>query len=73
MTMQPVESGHIKAIGHDPATQTMRVEFRKGAAHDFAHVSVEKHADFMASESKGAHFNKHFRNNIEAHPGKKVA
>lgn len=72
MTMEPVLSGHIKSIGYDPSTQTLRVEFKKGAVHDYADVPIEKHADLMSAESKGEHFNRHFRNS-EAHPSKKVA
>lgn len=61
MTLEPVESSNIEAIGHDPATNTLRVRFRSGGTYDFHHVSVEKHQKLMASESKGKHFQTHIR------------
>jgi KTSC domain len=69
MTMKPVTSGLIKAIGYDPATKTLRVQFKKGAAHDYSDVPAKTHADLSAAESTGAHFNKHIRN---TYPSKKV-
>jgi hypothetical protein len=71
IAMKPVTSGHIKAIGYDPKSQTLRVQFKKGAVHDYAGVPVKKHADLIAAESIGQHFNKHIRNH-EDHPSKKL-
>jgi len=70
MQMERVESSNVKAIGYDAAAETMRVEFANGGAYDFSGVSAEKHADFLAADSKGKHFHKHIRG---AHPSRKVA
>jgi hypothetical protein len=69
MEMQPVESSNIKAIGHDPETSTLRVEFKNGGIYEFP-ASAEDHAALMASPSKGKHFYKHFRGKV---PAQKVA
>jgi len=61
MKMEPVESSNVKAVGHDPATSTLRVEFHKGGIFDYEGVTSEKHAAFMASASKGSHLHKHIR------------
>ena len=61
MDMQRVESTNIKAIGHDPATNTLRVEFRNGGVYDYSNISPEKHASFLTAASKGKHFHRHIR------------
>ena len=61
MDMARVESSNIKAIGYDAASKTLRVDFRSGSSYDYTNVSPEEHADFMAADSKGKHFHKHFR------------
>lgn len=69
MDMKSVKSSSIKAIGHDPATNTLRVEFGSGATHDYEGVSAEKHAELIAAPSVGKHFHAHIRN---AHANKRV-
>ena len=64
MKMERVESSNIKAIGYDDGSKTLRVEFHSGASHDYPDTSPEQHADFMAADSKGKHFHKHFRKKI---------
>jgi hypothetical protein len=61
MTMQPVESSNISAIGHDPATSTLRVEFLNGGTHEYDGVSAEAHEAFAGAESKGIHFHENIR------------
>lgn len=71
MTLQKVDSTSIRAVGYDPETQVLTVEFRSGRTYEYSDVPLKKHADFMASNSKGKHLNKHIR---DAHPCKeKVA
>ncbi len=57
----PVKSSAISAIGHDPATNTLRVEFSSGHAYDYSNVTAEDHAALMGAKSLGGHFHKHFR------------
>jgi hypothetical protein len=52
-TMIPVESSQISEIGHDPATETLFVQFKRGGLYSYANVPATKHARFVASESKG--------------------
>jgi hypothetical protein len=75
--MQPVESGHIKSIGYDAETQILTIKFKPripaeaGAIHQYRNVPIAKHAELMAAESKGQHFNLHIRNN-EEHPSHRI-
>jgi hypothetical protein len=61
MTMVPVESSNIKAIGYDQTTKVLRVEFHKSGTYNFHGIEPEKHAALMASDSKGTHFQRHIR------------
>lgn len=72
MTIIPVTNGdgspssNVKGIGYEPGARTMGVQFKSGDVYHFADVSPEKHAAFMASESKGKHFHKHIRGKHES-------
>lgn len=61
--MVPVQSGQVKAIGYDAATQTLACCFAHGAGHiyHYPNVSPELHADFMASDSKGTFIGQHIK------------
>ena len=62
MTMTPVKSSTVKAVGHDPATNTMDVQFHSGEkVYTVPNVSAEQHQAFMNAPSKGKHFYKYFR------------
>ena len=61
MNMERVASSNINAIGHDPATNTLRIEFKGGGAYEYAGVPAAAHADLMAADSKGQHFHQHIR------------
>lgn len=58
--LQPVDgSSVIAATGHDPASDTMHVEFHSGALHEYDDVSAEEHAALVGAPSVGQHFGTH--------------
>jgi hypothetical protein len=59
MTMVPVTSSNVAAVGHDPASGTLRVKFKSGAIYEYSGVSAAKHQAMMASTSKGKHLAEH--------------
>lgn len=62
MKLIPVEgSSNVQAVGYDPATREMRVQFKGGAIYTHADVPEAKHAAFMAAPSKGTHYHDNFR------------
>lgn len=69
MTLDPVESSNIKAIGHDPATNVLRVQFRSGATHDYHGVTREQHQALIGADSIGGHFHRHIR---QQHPNTRL-
>lgn len=56
MDMQSVVSSNISAAGFDPVTNTMRVVFNGGGTYE-APTAKSDFDLFMASKSKGKHFN----------------
>jgi len=77
--LEVVESSKIHAIGHDPETKTLAIQFKNfktgqaGSTYHYANFSEEKFAEFKASESIGSYFGKNIKPEVEAHPYKKVA
>ena len=61
--LTPVKSSQIAAVGHDPATSTLAVQFTRGtgALYCYPNVSAEAHAAFMGAKSLGTHFGKHIK------------
>ncbi len=59
--LEPVQSSQVKAIGYDAATQTLAVQFTRGAGaiYHYPGVTPELHAAFVSSESIGKFFGKH--------------
>lgn len=73
--LQPVTSGLIHAIGHDPETNLLYVQFKAkagpGSIYSYPNVPAEKHAAMMAAESIGKHFGAHIKDKAE-HPFTKI-
>ena len=73
--LTPVESSQIFAIGHDPGTNTLAVQFRSksgpGNVYTYADVDAELHAEFMKAKSKGAFFGTTLKGNPK-HPHTKI-
>lgn len=61
MKMTPVTSSFIMAVGHDPSTSTMHVQFSNGTIEAHQDVSLDDHADFVDAPSLGKHYHAHFK------------
>jgi hypothetical protein len=62
--MQPVESSNIKAIGHDPVTGKMRIEFRDGGLYEYSEVQQNTFHAFLKARSQGGYFHARIRGNF---------
>lgn len=75
--LEKVESSQISAIGHDAATNTLRIQFAAkvglGSVYDYANFTEEQFAEFKAAESVGSWFGKHIKPATEAHPFTKIS
>ena len=59
MSMTPVSSSAIAAVGFDGST--LRVAFHNGGVYDHPHVPYSVYAGLMSASSKGAYYNRHIR------------
>lgn len=58
--MKSVTSSNVKAIGHDPETNTTRVEFHSGAVCDYPDSSADECASCCGARSVGKAFYRTF-------------
>lgn len=76
ISMRTVDSSQIAAIGHDPETNTMAVQFKKkdgpGSTYTYAAVTADQFAEFVGAESIGQHFGANFKKNPN-HPYQKIS
>jgi hypothetical protein len=56
MERKRISSSKIRAIGYDPKTQTLEVEFNDGRVMAYSGVSQEVHRRFMAAPSPVSFF-----------------
>lgn len=56
MERKRVNSSKIRAVGYDPESQTLEVEFSDGKVLSYRGVSPEVHRQFMAAPSPTSFF-----------------
>ena len=61
MNRIPVSSSNIAAIGYDPDTQTLEVEFNNGSIYQYFDVPQSVHEALMSAESAGRFLNARIR------------
>jgi hypothetical protein len=63
ITLEPVTSNQVAAIGYDPATKTLAVTFTRGAGaiYHYPDVEPEAYEAFKGAESIGKHFGQHIK------------
>jgi hypothetical protein len=61
MTLQPVNSSSLAAIGYDTESQILTVEFRKSGTYEFFDVPESAYQELMSSGSHGEYFARNIR------------
>ncbi len=61
MNRIPVKSETISAVGYDPATREMEVQFNDGSVHLYSKVPPKVHAEFVGAKRLGYYFFKKVR------------
>ena len=56
-----VSSSNLRAIGYEPGTQTLEVEFLNGGLYSYSGVPSSVHAALMAASSHGSYFDAHIK------------
>jgi KTSC domain-containing protein len=72
ITLTPVESSNVFALGYDPATKRLQVQFRSsrdarmpGQTYEYRNVPPETNEALMNSESKGAFVNQRIKGHFD--------
>jgi len=77
IAMHDVTSSQISSIGHDPATNTLAIQFASkkgpGNVYHYSNFNAEQFAEFQSAESIGSHFGKHIKPAADKHPFVKVS
>lgn len=72
ITMHPVVSSQIAAIGHDPQTNTLAIQFPSktgsGSLYYYQNFTADQFAAFKAAESIGSHFIRNIKPQTVKHP-----
>jgi hypothetical protein len=61
MIRQPVTSSNIRAVGYDPASQTLEIEFHSGAVYQYSDVPESVYRGLMQAASHGSYLHAHIR------------
>ena len=62
MQRYSVASSNIAAIGYDPATETLEVEFLSGSVYQYYNVSENMYDQLMKDGSKGRFLHAYIKN-----------
>ena len=73
ITMQPVVSSQIQAIGFDAASNTLVVQFNNGSSYSYANVTQPVFDTIMAADSVGSTFHHLVRKNPQQFPYTKIS
>ncbi|CTP93187.1 KTSC domain-containing protein [Xanthomonas graminis] len=65
MDMIRVSSSAISAIGYDPASMRMKIQFVQGHTYDFCRVPAHVFQGFLNAGSKGGYYNDHIRDRYQ--------
>jgi hypothetical protein len=60
--LTPVVSSNIKAVGYDPGTKELTVQFRSGSTYRYDGVPATTYADLIDADSIGSFFHSNVRN-----------
>ena len=61
MTLTPVSSSNIAAVGYDKESQTLGIEFRSGGTYEYFDVPESVYESFIQSASLGKFFQTELR------------
>lgn len=57
----PVASSDLRAVGYDPASQTLEIEFHSGGIYQYYGVPQAIYHALMAAGSHGSYFHAHIK------------
>jgi outer membrane protein assembly factor BamE (lipoprotein component of BamABCDE complex) len=76
IVMREVESSQIHAIGHDPASQTLAIQFKSkgepGSVYHYQNFPSDEFEKFSNAESIGRHFGQHIKPHRDRYPYQQI-
>ncbi|WP_345785751.1 KTSC domain-containing protein [Pelagicoccus sp. SDUM812002] len=65
MEMIPVRSSATRAIGYNPSTGQMQIQFKQGKTYMFCGVPQHVFDSFLSAGSKGSYYDNHIRDRYQ--------
>ena len=62
MDRTPVSSSNIHAIGYDPDSCTLEIEFNNGSVYQYANVPQDEYDGLMSAASHGTYLHANIKN-----------
>ncbi len=59
--MPPIKASNIKAAGHNPESNTLRIRFSNGTEYDYDNIDASQFGAFMAAKSQGRFFHQNIK------------
>jgi len=63
--MVHVNSSAMQAVGYDPETRLMKIQFTSGNVYDFCGVPEHVYAGLMSAFSKGTYYNDYIKDRYQ--------
>ncbi|OGB23312.1 MAG: KTSC domain-containing protein [Burkholderiales bacterium RIFCSPLOWO2_02_FULL_57_36] len=77
IALNAVESSQIEAIGHDPETNTLAIQFKSksgpGSVYHYSNFGTEQFGAIKNAESIGSHFGKVIKPFPDVYPYEKIS
>ena len=75
MKLQPVDSSQLAAVGYDPASKILTIQFKgkKATTYEYQNVTQELYDGLLNAESVGTYFGQNVKSAPEKYPYKKIS
>lgn len=65
MTMHPVNSSAISAVGYNSITQQLHIKFKQGRTYHFCRVPENVYSSLMSAKSKGRFYDSYIKDRYQ--------
>lgn len=72
ITLHPVKSSHLDAVGYDEKSKVLRIRFKDGSEWEYYNVLKQVHHRLVNAPSVGVYFNTHIKDNYPCKKAKEA-
>ena len=65
--MDPVNSSNLRAVGYNPMTETLTIQFHSGHIYEYYYVPQYMYDGLMSAPSKGKYHHRYIKNSYRYH------